>query len=99
MADPGSVQHCTTASGVRYCLYPGFGRDLPSIEAPVNEVLALLPARPRLPLTIRQVLSVDFTDPALSRGHPPQQVSRWTAQTRSAPGNVTATSAIYLTVG
>jgi hypothetical protein len=64
MADPGSVQHCTTASGVRYCLYPGFGRDLPSIEAPVNEVLALLPARPRQPLTIRQVLSVDFTDPA-----------------------------------
>ncbi len=99
MADPGSVQQCTTASGVRYCLYPGFGRDLPSIEAPVDEVLALLPARPRPPLTVRQVLSVDFTDPALTRGHPPQQVSQWAAQTRSAPGNVTAASAIYLTVG
>jgi hypothetical protein len=99
MADPGSVQHCATASGVRYCLYPGFGRDLPSVEAPVNEVLALLPARPGPPLTVRQVLSVDFTDPALTRGHASQQVSRWTAQTRDAPGNVTTASAIYLTVG
>ena len=33
VADPASVQHCTTASGVRYCLYPGFGRDLPSLAA------------------------------------------------------------------
>jgi hypothetical protein len=99
MADPGSVQHCTPASEVRYCLYPGFGRELSSIETPVNEVLALLPARPSQPLTVRQVLSVDFTDPALTRGQPQQQVSRWTAQTRYAPGNTTAPSAIYLTVG
>jgi hypothetical protein len=99
MADPGSVQHCTTASQVRYCLYPGFGRDLSSIEAPVNEVLALLPARPSQPLTVRQVLSVDFTDPSLTRGQPQQQVSQWTAQTRNAPGNITAASAIYLDVG
>ena len=93
------MQHCTTASQVRYCLYPGFGRDLSSIEAPVNEVLALLPARPSQPLTVRQVLSVDFTDPSLTRGQPQQQVSQWTAQTRNAPGNITAASAIYLDVG
>lgn len=99
MADPGAVQHCATASAVRYCLYPGFGRDLSSIEAPVNEVLALLPARPSQPLTVRQVLSVDFTDPSLTRGQPRQQVSRWTAQTRYAPGNTTAAAAIYLTTG
>jgi hypothetical protein len=99
MADPGSVQYCTTASQVRYCLYPGFGRDLSSIEAPVNEVLALLPARPAQPLTVRQVLSVDFTDQALTRGQPQQQVSQWNALTRHAPGNVTSPSAIYLTVG
>ena len=99
MADPGSVQHCTTASQVRYCLYPGFGRDLSSIEAPVNEVLALLPARPSQPLTVRQVLSVDFTDPSLTRGQPQQQVSQWTAQTRNAPGTITTASAIYLDVG
>jgi len=99
MADPGSVQHCTTDSQVRYCLYPGFGRDLSSIETPVNEVLAILPARPSRPLTVRQALSVDFTDPALTRGQPQQQVSRWTAQTRNAPGIVPAAAAIYLTVG
>jgi hypothetical protein len=99
MADPGSVQHCTTASQVRYCLYPGFGRDLPSTEAPVNEVLALLPARPSQPLTVRQVLSVDFTDTGLTRGQPQQQVSEWTAQTRNAPGTTTAPSTIYLTAG
>jgi hypothetical protein len=99
MADPGSVQHCATASGVRYCLYPGFGRELSSIETPVDEVLALLPARPSQALTVRQVLSVDFTDPSLTRGQPQQQVSRWTAQTRDAPGNTTTASAIYLTLG
>jgi len=99
MADPGSVQRCTTASGVRYCLYPGFGRDLSSIEEPVNEVLALLPSRPSRALTVRQVLSVDFTDASLTRGQPQQQVSRWIAQTRYAPGNTTAASAIYLTTG
>jgi hypothetical protein len=99
MADPSATQHCATANGVRYCLYPGFGRDLSSIEAPVNEVLAILPARPSQPLTVRQVLSVDFTDPSLTRSQPRQQVSRWTAQTRYAPGNTTAASAIYLTTG
>jgi hypothetical protein len=99
MANPGSVQRCTTASGVRYCLYPGFGRDLSSIETPVNEVLALLPAQPSQSLTVRQVLSLDFTDPTLTRGQPQQQVSRWTAQTRNAPGNTAAASAIYQTVG
>ncbi|MGD0605357.1 MAG: hypothetical protein ABSA53_17360 [Streptosporangiaceae bacterium] len=99
MADPGSVQHCTTARQVRYCLYPGFGGDLASIEAPVDEVLAVLPARTSQPLTVRQTLSVDFTDPSLTRGQPQQQVSLWTTQTRNAPGNVTAASAIYLAVG
>ena len=92
-------RRCATASQVRYCLYPGFGRDLPSTEAPVNEVLALLPARPSQPLTVRQVLSVDFTDSGLTRGQPQQQVSKWTAQTRNAPGTTAAPSTIYLTAG
>jgi len=80
VADPASVQRCTTASQVRYCLYPGFGRDLPSLEAPLNQVLAHLPARPDQPLTIRQVVSVDFTqpaltDPTLTHGHSKRQVA------------------------
>ena len=99
MADPASVQRCATADQVRYCLYPGFGRELSSIEAPVNGVLTLLPARPGRPLTVRQVLSVDFTDPGLTRSQPQQQVHQWTAQTRYAPGHAAAASAIYLAAG
>ncbi|MDQ2815688.1 MAG: hypothetical protein M3Z75_28550 [Actinomycetota bacterium] len=99
MADPGSVQHCTTGNQVTYCLYPGFSRDLSWFEAPVDEVLALLPARSGKPLTVQQVLSVDFTDPGLTRGQPAPQISQWNTQKRNAPGNTAAPSAIYLTAG
>jgi hypothetical protein len=99
IADPASVQRCTTANQARYCLYPGFGRDLPSWQAPVNGVLAHLPARPDQPLTIRQVVSVDFTDSSLTHGHPKRQVSQWNAQVRRAPGNAATASQIYLPVG
>jgi hypothetical protein len=98
-ADPASVQRCTTVSHVRYCLYPGFGRDLASVEAPVSGVLAHLPARPDQPLTVRQVLSPDLLDPTLIHGHPKRQVSRWQAQMQTAPGNAATASAIYLPVG
>jgi hypothetical protein len=40
---PGLGAACTTVSQVRYCLYPGFGRQLPSLQAPVNGVLAHRP--------------------------------------------------------
>jgi hypothetical protein len=99
IADPASVQHCTTVNEVRYCLYPGFGRDLPSLEAPVNGVLAHLPARPGQPLTVRQDVSLDITDPSLTHGHPERQISRWNAQVQNAPGNVPTASAIYLPTG
>jgi hypothetical protein len=98
-ADPGSAQYCTTAHQVRYCLYPGFGRDLPSFEAPVSNVLALLPARPGQPLTVQQDFGVDFTSPDLTYGHSQQQVSQWNAQVRYMPGGSPAASAIYLGVG
>jgi hypothetical protein len=98
-AAPASVQRCTTASHVRYCLYPGFGRDLPSVEAPVNGVLAHLPARPDQPLTLRQVLSPYLLDSTLIHGHPKRQVSRWQAQIQGAPGSAATASAIYLPVG
>jgi hypothetical protein len=99
IADPASVQHCTAASQVRYCLYPGFGRDLPSLEAPVNGVLTHLPARPGQPLTVRQVVSLDITDPSLTHGHQERQISRWNAQVQNAPGHAPTVSAIYLPVG
>ena len=98
IADPASVQHCTSASEVRYCLYPGFGRDLPSLEAPVNGVLAHLAARPGQPLTIRQAALASF-DGTLTHGHPNRQVSQWNAQLQGAPGNAATVSAIYLSVG
>jgi hypothetical protein len=98
-ADPAAVQRCTTASRVRYCLYPGFGRDLPSMEAPVSGVLAHLPARPDQPLTLRQVLSPYLLDSTLTHGHLKRQVSQWQAQMQRAPGNAATAAAIYLPVG
>jgi hypothetical protein len=104
VADPASAQRCTTADQVRYCLYPGFGSELPSLEAPVNGVLARLPALPDQPLTIRQVVPIDFsqpslTDPTLTHGHPERQIAHWNAQLRRAPFANAAASAIYLPVG
>jgi hypothetical protein len=98
VADPASVQRCTTANHVRYCLYPGFGSLLPSLEAPVNAVLAHLPARP---LTVRQVVPLSLPDSTLTHGHPNQEVSQWDARVQRAPGSDGAApaSAIYLPVG
>ncbi len=101
VANPASVQRCTTASQVRYCLYPGFGSLLPPLEAPVNAVLARLPARPGQPLTVRQVVSLSLPDHALTRGQPERELSQWDAQLQRSPGNASAApaSAIYLPVG
>jgi hypothetical protein len=98
-ADPASVPRCTTASQVRYCLYPGFGRQLPSLQAPVSGVLAHLPARPGHPLTVRQVMSLYLPDSTLTHGHPQRQASQWQAQLQQAPGSAATASAIYLPVG
>lgn len=99
-ANPASVERCTTANQVRYCLYPGFGRQLPSLEAPVTAVLARVSARPDEQLTIRQVLSLTF-DSTLAHGHPNRQVSQWAAQMQREPGNGNGAPAlsIYLPVG
>ena len=101
VADPASVQRCTTASQVRYCLYPAFGSLLPSLEAPVSGVMAHVPGRPAQQLTIRQAVSLSLPDPGLTHGHPDQQVSQWVAQVQQAPGSasVAPASAVYLPVG
>jgi hypothetical protein len=96
---PAAAQQCTTSSQVRYCLYPGFGRQLPALEAPVRAVLARLPVRPDGPLTVSQVTSLYLPDDTLTHGHSRQQVSRWEAQLQIAPGNVGRASAIYLPAG
>jgi hypothetical protein len=101
VADPGSVQRCTTAGQVRYCLYAGFGGELPSLRAPVDGVLAHVPAQPAEPLTIRQVVPLSLPDSALTHGHPNREVSQWDARVRRAPGNASLApaSATYLQVG
>ncbi len=98
-ANPAPAQRCTTANHVRYCLYPGFGSLLPSLEAPVNGVLTHLPALPDHPMTLSQVVSLGLPDSALTHGHPAGQLSRWGAQLRRSPATAGGPSAIYLPVG
>jgi hypothetical protein len=99
VADPASVQRCTTANQVRYCLYPGFGDVLPSLQAPVSGVLAHLPARPAQRLTVMQVGQLSFPETTLTHGHSARQVARWTVQLQRAPGTGARASAIYLPIG
>jgi hypothetical protein len=98
-ADPASVQHCTTAVQVRYCVYPGFDTQLPALQAPVSAVLARLPIRPARVLTVAQAVSLALDDPPLTHGHTTQQLTRWTAQLRAAPATSVPASAIQVTVG
>jgi hypothetical protein len=99
VASPSQVQHCTSARDVSYCLYPGFGGELSALQAPINEVLKRLPARPAHALTVAQAMSVSLNDPPLTHGHTRQQLARWNADLQKAPINAAAASAIYLTVG
>jgi hypothetical protein len=94
--DPAVGHRCTTTNQVRYCLYPGFGPLLPALQAPVNAVLAHLPARPAHALTVSQVVSLSTPDTTLMNGHSERQVSRWEALLEQAP---TSAAAVYLPVG
>jgi hypothetical protein len=97
--NPAIAQRCTTTNQVRYCLYPGFGSLLPSLEAPVNGVLARVPARPAHSLTVSQILSVGLPASDLTHGHPPRQVARWDAQLNRVLAGSAGAAAIYLPVG
>jgi hypothetical protein len=98
-ANPVSVQTCTTANGVRYCLYPGFTSLRSSLQAPVNAVLANVPARPAQALTIEQATNWSLDDKTLTHGHSKAQLAVWAAELNNAPANTTNTSTIYLNVG
>lgn len=93
-ANPTSVQRCTTADQVKYCLYPGFGSLMPSLETPVNGVLAHVPVRPHQALTVSQV-GLTSLDATLTHGHPTRQVSRWDAELQRMPAIARPASAIY----
>jgi hypothetical protein len=98
IADPPAGQRCTTVNRVSYCLYPGFGSQLPSLEAPVNAVLDRLPARAAPALTISQSISLSL-DGTFLHGQSAAQVSRWRAQLQRAPENASTASEIYLPAG
>jgi hypothetical protein len=96
--NPVSAQQCTTLGEARYCLYPDFGPELTSIQAPVNAVLTSLPVRTARQLTVAQVAVVS-PDSTLTHGHPESQVSRWNAELNAGPGSGGGTaSTIYLPV-
>jgi hypothetical protein len=99
IADPNSVQQCSTAHNVRYCAYPHFGVEVRAWQQAVGEVLALVPQRPGDPLTVRQTTIITLSGTALGEGHSSQQLAVWNAQLRAAPGSRTDSSTIYLAVG
>jgi hypothetical protein len=98
VANPTSGQHCVTADQVRYCLYPGFGTQLPVFRGPVSGVLGQLPARPARVLTVAQATSLELDDPPLAHGLTKQQIARWSAELLAAPPSTAAAPAIYVTV-
>jgi hypothetical protein len=85
VADPPSVQHCTTHRNVQYCLYPGFGVQLPTLETAVDGVLAHVPALPARRFTIAQVATIFLSEGTLTDGHSKQQLAAWSAQLRRPP--------------
>lgn len=99
IADPNSVQQCSTANGVRYCAYPHFGGEVRAWQQAVAGVLALVPQRPSDPLTVRQATTITLNGTALGAGHSSQQLAAWNAQLRTAAGSRPSASTIYLAVG
>jgi hypothetical protein len=74
VATPTQFQTCTTADGVRYCLYPEFASLRSSLEGPVSAVLAYVPTRPDQALSVEQAASLFLPDTTLTHGHPAAQL-------------------------
>lgn len=98
-ADPAGAQHCIAAGRVRYCLYPAFEAQLPSLQPPVDGVLAHVPALPAQPLTIRQLVYLSLDDTTLTHGQPKHWLATWGSELARMPGTAAAPSTIYLPVG
>jgi hypothetical protein len=98
-ATPSSYQTCTTANGVRYCLYSGFASLRSSLQGAVDAVVGNVPVRPSPALTIEQATTWSLDDASITHGHSKAQISTWAAELNNAPANTTNTSTIYLNVG
>lgn len=99
VANTGSARHCTTSGQVRYCLYPEFDSKAASLQSPVDDVLAHVPAQHARTLTISQFSGLSADDLTLTHGHSAQQVAAWNAELQGAPANLPSSSAIYLNLG
>jgi hypothetical protein len=97
-ANPASVQRCTTSNQVRYCLDASFASLRPSLETPVNAVLAHVPVRPGHQLTVSQVGQL-VLDPTLTQGYQRAQIARWGTQLQRSPAITSPAAAIYLPIG
>ena len=96
VAGPASAQHCVTDKGVRYCVYPGLGAVLSSMEGPVAAVLSRAPVRPARPLTVEQTANLSLDDASLTHGHPAAQLAAWATELEDAPAAQASSSAVYL---
>lgn len=68
---PGQTERCVSRRGVRYCSYPGFGRDVTRWAAVVNGVISRLPAHLTKPFVVRQIVDVNLYTAPLYAGYPP----------------------------
>jgi hypothetical protein len=59
---PARYERCTVRRGVRYCYYPAFASLVTRWAAPVDGVLARIPAPGTRRLTVRQVVSDSFLE-------------------------------------
>jgi hypothetical protein len=97
--NPESVQRCSTAHDVRYCVYPGFESLVPAVRSPVDSVIAQLPSTPTTPLIVRQALSIYASGTSLTAGHRTPQIAQWSTELLTAPQNTPTTSTLYVPVG
>jgi hypothetical protein len=98
VAAPASVQHCVTDTGVRYCVYPGLGPVLQSVEGPVAAVISRVPVRPAQPLTVEQTTNISLDDASLTHGRSKAQLAIWAAELSNAPATRASSSAVYLPI-
>ncbi len=98
-ATPTNFQTCTTANGVRYCLYGDFAPLRSSLEGPVNAILSYVPVRPDQALSVEQATGLFLPDTTLTHGHPAAKVDTWTKELASAPAKHPSRSAIFVGVG
>ena len=99
VAHTGPAQNCTVSGEVRYCLFPGFESKTASLEGPIDDVLAHVPAQHGRTFTVSQYSGLTADDSTLTHGQSAQQVDAWANELQNEPGNFPSSSAIYVVLG